>query len=811
MKILVLSHMYPQPGREHYGVFVHEGLLALRARGHEIEVIAPLPHTPPGLAWLSGEWRRLARIPARRSFEGITLRHPRYLLLPRRLGFAGASARMARAVEPLLEGLRGRFDLLHAHAGVPDGAAARRLAATLGLPYVVTSHGSDVLRAPRWAAAVHDTLHDAFADATAVIFPSSAALRRAGARGLPVDRGAVVANGFRRDLFLAAAPLPLREDPLQVICVANLVPSKNVDRLIEAMARVATSGLALRLHVVGDGPQAPALRHQAEAAGLAVAWSPALTREELAAALRAADIFALPATGESFGIVYLEAMAAGLPVIAPAGEGIADVIAPERDGLLLPDVEVDTLAAALRRLAADPELRGRIGEAARERAREMDWEAHAERLEAIYAGVLEGAARSAPRGRVLHLLYNSEPDHNGYAIRSRYILQGQRDLGWQVSATTGPFQGARWSEGSRESREGILYHRLRLPGTDRRRGRLGWRRFLVFAQKAVLDRLLAGRVAAILRDARPALLHAHSPAFNLNLARRAARRAGVPALPVVYEVRGLTEETESLVGNTRSGGWLYRKKRRVEERAMAAADAVVTLGEGMRADFVARGIPSDRLFLMPNGVDTQALQPVAPDPARARGLGLTPGHVLGFVGSMGRLEGLPWLVEQLAALPEPWRLLLIGDGQDRPRLLALARELGVEDRILAPGSVPHAEVADWYALLDFVVLPRLSLRVTELVTPLKPLEAMAAERVVLVSDIGGHRELVLPGVNGLLFSRDDAAAFRATLEALAADPARRQALAASARRWVEAERDWRRLLEGYAQVYAAAAARAAQR
>jgi PEP-CTERM/exosortase A-associated glycosyltransferase len=798
VKILILSHMYPRPGREHYGVFVHESVLALRERGHEVLVVAPLPMTPPGLARLRPEWVRLAAIPEQRELDGVPLLHPRYLLLPRRIAFAGAAARMARAVAKVLPAWE--FDLLHAHAGVPDGAAARRVAAELGIPYLVTSHGSDVLRASRWSPAIHAELHDAFRHARTTIFPSSRARQRARDVGLSEERGEVLWNGYREDLFTAPTPNSKQDEkPLRIICVANLVPSKGVDLLIEAMAAVEQP---LELHLVGDGPERDSLLALADRLGVELRWDARLERRDLASALGDAHCFAMPAVGESFGIVYLEAMACGLPVIAPAGEGIADIVGHELEGLLLTERSAKALTGALDRLAGDRQLRARLASGARRRAAGLGWARHAAELERVYRDSLSAPSEKAQdRGKVFHLLYNSEPDRNGYAIRSRYILATQRELGWRPQASTGPFQQERWGLGPRESRDGLTYHRLELSGAYRKRGRLGWRRFWVFLQKALADRLLARRLARVLRRERPDLLHAHSPAFNLNLARRAARLAGMKQLPLIYEVRGLTEETSSLEGNTRAGGFLYRAKRRVEERAMARADAVVTLSEGMRKDFIARGLDERKLFVMPNGVDLEAIGLAQRDEHRAAELGLVFGKTLGFVGSMGRLEGLPWLIERLKELPPDWKLILVGDGQDREAILARAGELGLGDRIIAPGSLPHETVSRWYGLLDYVVLPRPSLRVTELVTPLKPLEAMAAGRIVLASDIGGHREIIEDGVNGFLFDRETPAAFLEQVTALAADAARRQALQLAAREWVERHRGWRRLVDGYRHAY----------
>ena len=391
MKITVLSHMYPRPGREHYGLFVHEAVLALVRRGHEIRVVAPLPQTPPGLSFLKAKWRALAALPAERELDGIRISHPRYLLLPRRIGFAGAAARMAGAV---LDAGLPPCDLLHAHAALPDGAAARRIAAASGLPLVITSHGSDVLRMPDWSPGCHREIHGAISAAAAVVYPSARAMLRAQERGLPVARGRVIWNGFDADRFLAVSPPGRESGPLRIISVANLVASKRIDLLLHAVAELAGSGVAARLRVVGGGEQSGSLRELAARLRLEVDWTPALSRDALAAALRESDVFALPAEGESFGIVYLEAMASGLAVVATAGEGIADVIEHERNGLLLPPGDASCLAGALAALARDPGRRRELGAAAIAGAGELGWPRHAVQMEALYLELMSGESRA---------------------------------------------------------------------------------------------------------------------------------------------------------------------------------------------------------------------------------------------------------------------------------------------------------------------------------------------------------------------------------------------------------------------------------
>jgi glycosyltransferase involved in cell wall biosynthesis len=178
------------------------------------------------------------------------------------------------------------------------------------------------------------------------------------------------------------------------------------------------------------------------------------------------------------------------------------------------------------------------------------------------------------------------------------------------------------------------------------------------------------------------------------------------------------------------------------------------------------------------------------------------GPVFGYIGSFSSYEGLPFLVEAaqdfMAALPGA-RLLLVGGGRDEAVLREAASQAG--GRVILPGRLPQEEVHDIYTLLDVFVLPRRRIRLTELVTPLKPLEAMAAGTPVLASDIGGHAELITDGRTGLLFKAESRESLGEQAIRLAMDPELRQRLVAGARRFVESERTWDRIVPGYLPAY----------
>jgi glycogen(starch) synthase len=145
--------------------------------------------------------------------------------------------------------------------------------------------------------------------------------------------------------------------------------------------------------------------------------------------------------------------------------------------------------------------------------------------------------------------------------------------------------------------------------------------------------------------------------------------------------------------------------------------------------------------------------------------------------------------------------VIVGDGPDAPRIRTLARELGIEPVVILPGRVPHAEVERYYGLIDVLVYPRISKRVTEMVTPLKPLEAMAQGKLVIASDVGGHREMVFPGRNGLLFKAGEAGSLAQVGLELLSRPGDWPALRETGRSYVEAFRSWERNVRIYDQLY----------
>jgi len=218
-----------------------------------------------------------------------------------------------------------------------------------------------------------------------------------------------------------------------------------------------------------------------------------------------------------------------------------------------------------------------------------------------------------------------------------------------------------------------------------------------------------------------------------------------------------------------------------------------------------RGIPADKITVIPNAVDVTKFHFKVPaDAELVEKYRLAPRATLGFAGSLYAYEGLDILLKAmpqvLRAAPQA-RLLLLGGGPQEDALKALSVRLGIEGSVHFVGRVPHEDVGRYYSAMDVMVYPRISRRLTELVTPLKPLEAMAMGKLVAASDVGGHRELIRDGYNGHLFSAGSPVALAERLIELLQHPADWGAVIANGRKFVERERTWRASVDRYRAVY----------
>lgn len=394
--------------------------------------------------------------------------------------------------------------------------------------------------------------------------------------------------------------------------------------------------------------------------------------------------------------------------------------------------------------------------------------------------------------RILHILDHSIPLHSGYTFRTRSILREQQALGWETFHVTGSKQG--YGASLEEDVDGLHFYRTPIDNGF-------FAKLPVLNQKEVIDGL-ARRLAQIIPVIRPDVLHAHSPCLNAIAALRAGKKFGIP---VVYEVRAFWEDAAVDHGTSKEFGLRYRLTRGLETHALRRVNAVTTICEGLRKDIVQRGIPADKVTVIPNAVDIDKFATGGTaDHALKNTLGLQGKRLIGFIGSFYAYEGLDMLLRalplMLSGAPD-LRILMVGGGPQDANLRQLAKELNIEDKVVFAGRVPHEQVQQYYDLLDVLVYPRLSMRLTDLVTPLKPLEAMAQGRLLAASDVGGHLELIRDGETGVLFKAGDPQSLADKVGELLNAQHRWPVLREAGRRYVETERNWPISVARYKHVY----------
>jgi PEP-CTERM/exosortase A-associated glycosyltransferase len=397
---------------------------------------------------------------------------------------------------------------------------------------------------------------------------------------------------------------------------------------------------------------------------------------------------------------------------------------------------------------------------------------------------------------------HSLPVLSGYSIRSKSIVEAQQKLGHRIQVLTGTAHQLDDPTASDTALNGILYHRTTLPNTLS--GRAIIRRWPLLREVSAIW-LLRQRILEVLERAAFDVIHAHSPSL-CGLAAWSA--AAARHLPFVYEIRGFWEESAVDQNRIRKGSPRYIASRRLEEFVVRRADGVVGISRNILADLQARGIEPRKLWHVSNGVDIERFRPLPRDTDLSRRLDLVEGEpVLGFIGSLWKFEGISWLVRALAQLRQRgarFRVLIVGAGEEAVAIRAAIKELSVEDLILFPGPVSHNEVHRYYSVMDILVYPRRRIRLTERVTPLKPLEALAQSKAVLGSNVGGIRELVEPEETGLLFNPDDIDDFCRQAARLIANPDLRQRLGECGRQAILRKWDWKLLVHQYDAVYEAA-------
>ncbi|WP_028575384.1 TIGR04063 family PEP-CTERM/XrtA system glycosyltransferase [Desulfonatronovibrio hydrogenovorans] len=410
--------------------------------------------------------------------------------------------------------------------------------------------------------------------------------------------------------------------------------------------------------------------------------------------------------------------------------------------------------------------------------------------------------------KILHILDHSLPLHSGYTFRSQNIFRSQKNRGWEPVVLTSPKHEQSW-QGPYKDKEvinGFTYYRT---GPVEKKG------FLPVVPEVMMVRTLKKVLQRVIEIEQPDFIHAHSPFINAMSALDVGRQLGIP---VAYEIRAFWEDAAVDHGSYKEGSWKYRLVRFMETRVCKRAGHVFVLCNGLKKDLVQRGIDPSRITPVFNGIDPFDFKPVPPDGDFRDKYGLNDKRILGFIGSFYRYEGLDLLIKSFAELSRnnpDLVLLLVGGGEMEAELRQLVASLdetfaghhgppGTErlsSRVLFPGRIPHEQVPGVYSLMDILVYPRYRMRLTDLVTPLKPLEAMAMGKALVASDVGGHRELIRDRETGILFKAGDENDLTRALEVLLNDEDKRQSIQDHASEWVRNNHAWEKTTSVYDKVY----------
>ena len=402
--------------------------------------------------------------------------------------------------------------------------------------------------------------------------------------------------------------------------------------------------------------------------------------------------------------------------------------------------------------------------------------------------------------KILHVLHNSLPLLCGYSIRSGYIVNLQRAMGmqpWVVSSGQHPN-----GEQMREAIDGVQYWRTASAQVNS----------VPFLREWMLMRNLERQVDSVAREVRPDIIHAHSPVLVGLPALRVARRLG---LGFVYEIRDLWENAAVDRGRFGAESPMYRVARKLETHVLSRADAVVTICDLLKTELQPRASRPENVHVVANGVDAQAFAPQAADDQLKDRWNLRGKEIILYAGTFQPYEGLDLLVRAIGLLARnrpSAHLVIVGGSagfahgtgsvsEEERELLAVVRETGVADHVTFTGRIPHAEVRGMYAMADVLAYPRRLTRTTALTTPLKPLEAMAMAKPVVVSDVAPMLELVKDGQTGVVFRAGDVVDLASKLGRLLRNRALREQVGQCAREWVLRERQWPDLISRYREVY----------
>jgi glycogen(starch) synthase len=399
--------------------------------------------------------------------------------------------------------------------------------------------------------------------------------------------------------------------------------------------------------------------------------------------------------------------------------------------------------------------------------------------------------------KILHVLETSVPDLVGYTIRAKYIVENQKKYGMEPVVVTSPFFKGNHTVMDFDDINGIKYYRtnfIKIPLPSEFKLLSYWTRYKMIQQYKEM-------VLGVVEKEKPDVIHAHSSYTNGVAANYASGKTGIPSL---YELRTLWGEAAVVENGLMPNSLKHRAVWRLELNTMRRAKGIIAISEGIKEAIVDRGIDSDKIEIVPNGVDTAIFYPTAKDEYLVRKYKLSGSFVIGFIGSLRKLEGLSCLLEafkEVKTRVPGAKVLIVGGGPEKEKLELLAHTLDLTDNVICTGSVPHDEILNYYSIIDLFIYPRIDATINQKVTPLKPLEAMATGKVCICSNVRGLTELIKDDYNGLSFRSEDVSDLAKKIIILCDDKEKYERLRSNGLSWVKKEREWSVLIPKYGEIY----------
>ncbi|WP_271402331.1 glycosyltransferase family 4 protein [Salinicoccus roseus] len=393
---------------------------------------------------------------------------------------------------------------------------------------------------------------------------------------------------------------------------------------------------------------------------------------------------------------------------------------------------------------------------------------------------------------ILFVLNKSLPVLNGYTIRSHEIIKRVRTEGYNPIIAT--------RLGWTPEQDGYEKPEADIDGIPTYY--IGQKDGYTSNKTPLIDYFdkYAEEIRKIIQDKKPSIIHAASNFQNALPALKVGKALGIST---IYEVRGLWHFTQSEKNPDFYQSERFKMQGKYEIVCCRTADKVITISESLKKYLIEKGIEEEKITVLPNGVDTEQLKPLAKDESIIEKYGLQNSKVIGFIGSLTSYEGIELIFDSMKHIKGsknvkyPLKFIIVGAGQYRSELEKRVEEMGLENDVIFIGRVPHEDVSKFYSVIDIAPFPRKDAPVCHLVTPIKTYEAMSMGKRVVVSDVDALKEMVHEGVNGVVFKAESSEELSKALLKIIED----DKIGTHARNWVTEHREWNVLINKLVPLY----------